>query len=121
MDKKKNLFPFPGFNMIVKIDILFRLIPYSMLKKLFKKIFKNTTITMTNIGIIDENKLLFGNMKIEDAFITPSIRYKNPPSFQMAVSTFNDRMTFSINMYGSESDKNKINDFFNVFSKEISS
>lgn len=119
MDKKKSLFPFPGLNMIVKIDIIFKLLPYILLKKLFKRVFRNTTITMTNMGIIDKNKLMFDDAEIKDAFITSSIRYKCPPSFQMAVSTFNDCMTFSISLYGSESDKSKINEFFNTFNNEI--
>lgn len=63
---------------------------------------------MTNIHIIDKDKLIFDDVKIKDAFITPAIRYKYPPSFQMAVSTFNDCMTYSISLYGSESDKKKI-------------
>lgn len=111
--------PCPGFNMIVKIDIIFKLLPYSLLKKLFKKVFRNATVTMTNIGIIDKDKLIFDDVKIKDAFITPAIRYKYPPSFQMAVSTFNDCMTYSISLYGSESDKKKINEFFNIFDSEI--
>lgn len=115
MDKKKS--NLPGLNGLFTLDAAFKLLPYSRVRKVMEKIFVNPSIAMTNIGAIDKNKLSFDNLRIEDAFITGSIKY--PPYFQLALTSFNDSITFSINLYGSESDKQKIKSFFTLLDHEL--
>lgn len=72
---------------------------------------------MTNIGIIDKNKLIFDGVNIKDTFICGSIKYK--PYFQMAVTTFNNEITLSINFCGTKNDKIKITEFLAMFDREL--
>lgn len=72
---------------------------------------------MTNIGIIDKKKLIFGGLNIKDAFICGSIKYN--PYFQVAITTFDNEVTLSINFCGTYNDKNKIKEFLTVFDKEL--
>ena len=78
---------------------------------------KNPLICMTNIGILDSEKLIFGNSSIEDAFMCGSIKYK--PHFQLALTSFKDSITFSVNLYGNPKDKENIEYFFTLLDKEL--
>ncbi len=76
-------------------------------------------IAITNIGIIDSGSLIFGETPVEDAFMTGSIKY--PPYFQLALTTFNDTITFSVNLYGSESDRESVRKLFGLLDEELRS
>ena len=81
------------------------MLPYSKVIRMAKKKFINPLIGLTNIGVIDNEKLVFGNLPIVDAFITGSIKY--PPYFQLTFTSFNESITFSIN------------NFFNILNNEL--
>lgn len=71
----------------------------------------NPLIGITNIGIIDSGKLIFGNSPVvADAFVTGSIKY--PPYFQLALTSYENSLTFSINLYGFKKDAETINSFY---------
>lgn len=80
--------------------------------------FHNPPIALTNIGLIDKNQLVFDNVKIKNVYINGAIKYN--PYFQVAVTTFNNEPTFSINFYGTEKDKEKVNNFLLTFDDELS-
>lgn len=74
-------------------------------------------IGMTNIGIIDSDRIIFGKTPIEDSLITGSIKY--PPYFQLALTTYNNSITFSVNLYGSKDDMDLIQKFFVLLDNEL--
>jgi NRPS condensation-like uncharacterized protein len=113
--KKSN---FLGLNGFIKISLVFEIFNYKIIKKLIKTGFKNPLIGMTNIGILDSNKLLFQGALINDVFICGSIKY--PPYFQIALSSYNDSITFSVNLYGNSKDKENIEHFFTLLDRELS-
>ncbi len=99
------------------LEIAFRIFPYKTARKIVEKIFFNAPIAFTNVGILDKNKLNFGQTKISGAYMTGSIKYI--PYFQLALSTFDDEVTFSINLYGTQSDRAKISSFCDKFALEL--
>lgn len=115
MDEKKH--NFSGLYGLVLLGILFKLLPYAKAKELFQDKFINPVIFLTNIGIIDNNRLDFDNLTIVDAFITGSVKYQ--PYFQLALTSFNDSITFSINLYGSVNDREQIENFFRILDDEL--
>jgi NRPS condensation-like uncharacterized protein len=82
-----------------------------------EKKFINPPIAMTNIGVIDKSRLIFDNIEITGAFMTGSIKYK--PYFQLALTTFDDEVTFSINFHGTQQDKQRIQSFLLKLDKEL--
>ncbi|PJI08542.1 MULTISPECIES: condensation domain-containing protein [Clostridium] len=112
--KKEN---FIGLNAFVKLSLLFKLFNYSHAKKLLKNGFKNPLIGMTNIGILDSKKLCFQSTTIKNAIMFGSMKYK--PYFQLALTSYNNIMTFTINLYGNLKDKENIENFFALFDKEL--
>ena len=99
------------------LNTIFKFLPFATVRKLIKRRFINPLIAITNIGIIDSEKLSFGKTPIGDAFMTGSIKY--PPYFQLALSSFNNTITFSINLYGSERDREFIRKFFEILDQEL--
>jgi NRPS condensation-like uncharacterized protein len=100
------------------LEIIFKLLPYKIAKKIVAEKFKNPPIHITNIGLIDKSKLVFDNLEIKNSYINGSIKYK--PYFQVAVTTFDNEVTFSINFSGTENDKGKIDDFLLALDEELS-
>lgn len=99
------------------LENLFRTLPYKTAKKILGSVYKNPPIAMTNIGIIDKNKLMFDELNIKDVFICGSIKYK--PYFQIAITTFDNEVTLSINFCGTESDRKNILNFLCMFDNEL--
>jgi NRPS condensation-like uncharacterized protein len=93
------------------------MLPHKTAKNLIKKYFSNPPIAFTNIGILDENRLDFGNSKMIQAFMTGSIKYN--PNFQISLSTFNDEATLCVNFKGTQEDRFIIAGFLNNFITEL--
>jgi Uncharacterized protein containing a NRPS condensation (elongation) domain len=115
IDKKKD--DGLGLNGFVKISALYKIFNYKNFKKLIGFGFKHPLIAMTNIGILEEGKLCFRGTQIESAFMCGSIKY--PPYFQLAISSYKESLTLSVNLYGSAKDKEKIKKFFELLDSEL--
>ncbi len=72
---------------------------------------------MTNIGVLDSERLLFADSTVTNVIMCGSIKYS--PHLQISVSTFNDKMTFYVNLYGSKSDRDNITRFLKAVEKEF--
>ncbi len=115
MDKQKA--DISCIKSLVLMEKVFDIIPYKFARGIIAKNYSHAHIEFTNIGIINKTQLVFGNIEITEAFITGSIKYS--PCFELAVSTFDDRPTFCVNLFGTQSDKNKISHFLNNLINEL--
>ena len=106
-----------GINGFVKLALLFKLFNGRTGYSIIKKNLKNPYICMTNIGILDPGRLIFEGSPAADAFMCGSIKYR--PHFQIALSSFAGRMTFSSNLYGSSEDRRIILNFFSLLDQEL--
>lgn len=102
---------------VAMLEKVFDILPYKIARGIVEKKFVNPPIAFTNIGIIDEKQLAFGDSDIIEAYMTGSIKYD--PYFQLAVSTFDNVATLSVNLYGTQLDKNKVNIFLDKFINEL--
>ena len=116
-EMKRRKERYPGLAGLSTLQVLFGLLPFSKLKARMKISFPNPLIGITNIGVIDSERLVFGDVPVNDAFVTGSIKYK--PYFQLAFTTFNETITLSIAQYGSEKDRKTIGRFLNTLDKEL--
>lgn len=107
-----------GLNTFLKLDLLYKVFKSRFGFQILKKSLKNPIICMTNIGILDTNLLKFKGSPIKNAFVCGSIKYR--PHFQMAISSFLNTMTFSVNLYGSQQDQDNIRKFFYLIDGELS-
>ena len=115
MDRKKE--NQIGMCEFVKTSTVFDLLPDRLCYRLVKNNPNNPNIAMTNIGILESDKLDFNGAAVESAFMTGSIKYR--PHFQIAVSSFKNEMTFSINLYGSKQDQDRVLGFYKLLDNEL--
>jgi NRPS condensation-like uncharacterized protein len=99
------------------LEVLFRTMPYKMAKRLVLKYYHNPPLAMSNLGIIDHKQLSFEGVHITEAFMTGSIKYS--PLLQLALSTFDDQITFSVAFHGTLADKGKIQEFLMEIDNEL--
>jgi NRPS condensation-like uncharacterized protein len=98
-----------GLNAFIKLDLLFGVFGDRIATRILRTRLKDPLICMTNIGVLDEARLSFGGLQAGDVFMCGSIKYR--PYFQLAVSTYRDEMTFSINLYGGAGDRQRVDAF----------
>lgn len=115
MNKKKS--SYLGMNTFLKLDSLFKICKSKLAYKILKSSLKNPKICMTNIGVLDSTKLVFEGSSITNVFVCGSIKYR--PYFQIAVSSFEDKMTFCVNLYGNQQDRKTISEFFKLMDNEL--
>lgn len=101
----------------IQFHVLFHLLPFSLVKKLFYSISPVPVTSYTNLGILDEERLRFGNHRIDEAFISTAV--KKRPYFQLSVSTYQGRCTLTSSLYGTEKDQRFVDDFLSRMVQEI--
>lgn len=102
---------------LILLEKIFDILPYKTAKSILNKSFSNAPIALTNIGILDSARLSFGTSVITEAYMTGSIKYS--PYFQMAISTFDNQATLSVNLYGTSFDRKIISDFLDDVMLEL--
>ena len=111
--KEKNI----GLNGFIKLAMIFKIFSSKKACELLKNNLKNPYICLTNVGVLDSNKLIFKGSEISNAMVCGSIKYR--PHFQMAFSSFREQLTLSVNLYGSKQDRNIITNYFSLVDKEL--
>jgi NRPS condensation-like uncharacterized protein len=115
MDQRKrgNL----GLNAFIKLDRTYRFLRDRIANRLLMAKLNHPLISMTNMGILDSSRISLGDQRPSDAFLCGSI--KNKPYFQLAVSSFDGELTLSVNLLGSDSDRDRIQSLFDQIEDEL--
>lgn len=104
-------------NLIMLLEFLFCIFPYRMMKRQVLNFYHNPPFAMSNLGIIDEKRLSFNGLNITGAFMTGSIKYA--PLLQLALSTFKQKITFTVACHGTQADKELLAEFLLELDREI--
>lgn len=92
-------------------------IPFSLLNFMCSKLYHPFPVSYTNLGIIDDSKMRFGDCQIERCYLT--VTYRKFQDFQLSVSTFKGRCTFNSAFYGSQKRKEFYQDLLRLIKNEI--
>jgi NRPS condensation-like uncharacterized protein len=106
-----------GLNGFIKLGLLYGIFGDRIANRGLKSKLKQPLICMTNVGILDSGAMSFGNLRPYDAFVCGSIKYK--PYFQIAMSSYDGRLTLSANQYGSAVDRDRIRSFLDEIEAEL--
>lgn len=115
MDREKS--SISCLKSITLMEKIFDCLPYRAAKKMVDKNFSNPPIAFTNIGVLDRSRLVFGKVETTGAYMTGSIKYA--PYFQLAVSTYDNQPTLSVNLYGTAADRALISRFLDGIVDEL--
>lgn len=91
--------------------------PWPLIKRKFPKYAIHPLVSFTNLGIIDQRRLSFNEVVINDAYLTASIKPR--PYLQLTASTYDGRCTLGCNIYGSEADQIFVRKLLNDICTEI--
>jgi NRPS condensation-like uncharacterized protein len=97
--------------------LLYKIMPYAILKKLFFRISPVPVTSYTNLGNIDEARLHFNGLQIKEAFFATAI--KPVPYFQLTVSTFRNQCTLSSCTYAGGKDLKVIQGLMDQIMKQL--
>ncbi len=87
---------------VLLVEFAFRWIPFGFMKRLFPKLFTIPVTSYTNLGMLDAERLRFGAACVTGALLTGAVKYA--PYFQISVSSFEQTLTLSCNLYGTAGD-----------------
>jgi NRPS condensation-like uncharacterized protein len=87
---------------VLLVEFAFRLIPFCLMKRFFSRLFTIPVTSYTNLGVLDAERLRFGAANVTDGLLTGAVKYS--PYFQVSVSSFDQTLTLSCNLYGTSSD-----------------
>ena len=77
----------------ILLHLLYRVLPFPILKKLLPPKISVPLTSYTNLGKIEEARLVFQGLSVSDAFIVAAA--KPVPYFQLAISTYKSECTLS--------------------------
>ncbi|MDR0696862.1 MAG: hypothetical protein LBF68_04915 [Christensenellaceae bacterium] len=116
MDKLKN--HFPGFHGWALLRRVFKYAPHGLAKFLIGTFFKNPLVGISNIGIIDDDHLVFGDAKLESpTYMTGSVKY--PPYMQLALTTLRNEITFTVANHGTPKDHDMLERFLDILNNVL--
>lgn len=107
-----------GLAGIPLLKLAYNIAPAFISELLIKIGYTNPFIGMSNIGIIDHNRISWGKLPTADAYLSGAIKYK--PYMQLAVTSLMKRITMTICIYGTDEDRAVLEKFFKIFEEEIS-
>ncbi len=108
---------FPALDGYLYLILLFKLLPISVVQAFIDRYFKSFPIAFSNLGIIDSKQLKFGELVVENCRMTGSIKQK--PCFWLAMSSFDDKVTLTINLEGSREDQSFAERFLQELEGEL--
>lgn len=107
----------PGLHGLPLLRKVFALTPYALAHFLIGTFFKNPLIGISNIGVIDDTRLVFNGASVEEAYITGSVKY--PPYMQLALSTFKGNIINTVAVYCTDNDEKMFRKMFDLYNQEI--
>lgn len=94
---------FRCFKGIQILNSCYCIIPNFILEKIIRAMYRLPSVSYTNIGVIEHEKLFFQECNIKECMITGS--YRQSPDFQLTVSSFNNICTLNCTLIGDEETK----------------
>ena len=104
---------FTGLYSLPLLKLAYAIFPHFISEIAIRMGYTNPYIGMSNIGIINPSEFGFNGLTLVDAFYSGAIKYK--PYMQLALTTFQNEITFSVGIRGNDEDAK----IFHVFIKDV--
>ncbi len=108
---------FLGLYSLPLLHLAYTILPHFVSEQAIKLGYDNPLIGMSNIGSIKPAEYALGDARLVDGFYTGAVKGK--PFMQLAFTTFDGEVTFSIAITGNDEDERTVNRFFDIFMKNI--
>lgn len=108
---------FMGLYSLPLLKLAYTIFPQDIAEFAIKAGYTNPLIAVSNMGLLNDQKLTFDGLKLVDGFISGAVKYK--PFFLMSVTTLLGRVTLSTAIRGNQKDVDIANRYFDLVLKNI--
>lgn len=108
---------FMGLHGLPLLSLGYKILPHVASEEIIKIGYSNPLFAMSNIGILEVDKLAFDGHEPIRGFMSGAVKYK--PFILLSATTVRNNLTLSICCRGNDEDKNIINHFFDLMEKNI--
>ena len=115
--EKNKADKFMGLYGLPLLSLGYNILPHSASEEIIKIGYSNPLLAMSNIGLLDSNKLALNGHKPSDGFMTGAVKYK--PYVLLSATSLNGELTLSMCVRGNEKDKIVVEKFFDLMEKNI--
>ncbi|MCR4925817.1 MAG: hypothetical protein K5917_05970 [Clostridiales bacterium] len=108
---------FMGLYGLPLLSLGYKILPYAASEEVIKIGYSNPLIAMSNIGILEVDKLALEGHEPTDGFMSGAVKYK--PYVLLSATSLRNELTLSMCVRGNEEDKKIVNHFFDLMEKNI--
>lgn len=108
---------FIGLYGLPLLSTAFKIVPNAVSEELIKIGYANPLLAMSNIGILEADKLALDGHEPVDGFMSGAVKYK--PFALLSATTLNKEITLSMCVRGNDEDKKILKKFFELMDKNI--
>lgn len=108
---------FTGLYSLPLLKLAYTILPHCISEIAIRIGYTNPYIGMSNIGIINPLEFAFDGLNLIDVFYSGAVKYK--PYMQLALTTFQNEITFSVGIRGNDRDAEIFHNFMKDIIQEI--
>lgn len=108
---------FMGLHGLPLLNFGYRILPHAASEEIIKIGYANPHLAMSNIGILEEDKLALEGHEPTDGFMSGAVKYK--PYVLLSVTSLRKELTLSMCVRGNDEDKKIVEHFFDLIEKNI--
>ena len=95
----------------------YTIMPHAASEEIIKIGYSNPLLAMSNIGILEADKLALGGHEPTDGFMTGAVKYK--PFVLLSATTMHNVVTLSMCVRGNDEDKKTVEHFFDLMEQNL--
>ena len=108
---------FMGLHGLPLLSFGYKIMPHAASEEVIKIGYSNPLLAMSNIGVLEVDKLALAGNEPTDGFMSGAVKYK--PYALLSVTSIRKEMTLSMCCRGNEEDKRRIDRFFDLIVKYL--
>lgn len=108
---------FVGLYGLPLLRLGYSILPHAASEEIIKIGYSNPLLAMSNIGILEADKLALLGHEPTDGFMTGAVKYK--PYVLLSATSLKGVLTLSMCVRGNDRDKEIVNRFFDLMEKNI--
>ena len=108
---------FMGLYGLPLLKLGYNILPHAASEEIIKIGYSNPLLAMSNIGILEVDKLSLDGHEPVDGFMTGAVKYK--PYVLLSATTMRNVITLSMCVRGNEEDEKTVERFFDLMEKSL--
>lgn len=108
---------FMGLYGLPLLNLGYRIMPHAASEEIIKIGYSNPLLAMSNIGVLETDKLALEGHEPVDGFMSGAVKYK--PYVLLSATSMRNAITLSMCVRGNEKDRETVKRFFDLIEKNI--